>query len=187
MSSRLCLDWCGLRQSFIFFLCLIALSVFECLLCNELQRSTGDSSFSFICTLMCLTRACQKKASALWNWDYPWLWAAMWILGTDPVFSVRAACVLNSWASFQPKDPVLDLRELLVHWRDGCERSVTSPPEKGSNRCILGSGKDSLILLPNWYLFSWEIYKLRAGVVAHSWHSQHFRGWGRKKKSSKPV
>jgi hypothetical protein len=40
----------------------------------------------------------QKKALNPWNWGYRQLWVTMWVLGTEPGSSIRAASVLYYWA-----------------------------------------------------------------------------------------
>jgi hypothetical protein len=33
-----------------------------------------------------------------WNWSYRWLWAATWVLGTEPKSSAAVASEVNHWA-----------------------------------------------------------------------------------------
>lgn len=40
----------------------------------------------------------QKRVLFPWNWSYRWLWAAVWVLGTEPEYTGRTASALNSWA-----------------------------------------------------------------------------------------
>ena len=49
----------------------------------------------------CLARS---GGQSLWNWCYRWVWAAMWVLGTEPRSSGRAASALKQWASLQCPD-----------------------------------------------------------------------------------
>lgn len=72
-----------------------------------LQALTGTPSITFLylfillCVFACF--ACMHVRATCdcripWNWGYRWLEATMWMLGTEPRFSVRVTSALNFWA-----------------------------------------------------------------------------------------
>jgi hypothetical protein len=59
--------------------------VYECLACM------------YICILW-IFLVPEAARKGLWNWTSRWLWATVWVLGTKPGSSGRAASALNFWA-----------------------------------------------------------------------------------------
>ena len=59
-----------------------------------------------VCTV---PKEARKGCWIPWNWNYSYLWAAMWVLGIEPGPSGRPASSLNHWASLQPQP-----REFLI-------------------------------------------------------------------------
>ena len=85
---------------------------------------------------MCVSGACkgQRMVSAIWNWSCRWLLATMWVLGTEPGSSAKAANALTA-------EPFLQLLLLLFDRRLQCRdaqpfslasaRRSTSSPHLG--------------------------------------------------------
>jgi hypothetical protein len=71
---------------------------------NHLFIIVFTSEYFASCMYVCMPSKIRRRHRIPWNWNYRWLWAAMWVLGTKPKSSARAGRALNHWAitSLQP-------------------------------------------------------------------------------------
>lgn len=69
---------------------------------ETLNVNKADFRFTEICLPLHHVRAvsveARKRYLITWNWGCKDLWAAHWVLGTEPGSSVRAVSALNHWA-----------------------------------------------------------------------------------------
>jgi hypothetical protein len=74
------------------------------------QQSQTFKDLFFICmcvslpglgwTCVCIAHRARRH-QVPWNWTYRWLWTSMWVLGSEPPSSAKAASALTSEPSLQ--------------------------------------------------------------------------------------
>lgn len=81
------------------------------------------------CMHTCAPHVCKAYEAKMrhwipWKWNCRLLWATMWVLGTEPGSSRRAASALACWAIFPVLFSILEYFWPIVSWNYRCRTHI---------------------------------------------------------------